>query len=169
MNLIAPVLANGAPADISFRVKFVHSPFVQKKGAPQGTPGEGRTTTCYIAVASPAPINSFSEEGPTKEGQEKVFLTPIAEATSICKGADVNSWSAAYGRKNSLEKALRVLIDREKYTTSHAFVKQGLAGCPFVFTDNTVKAFIKALHDKYPRAWDLACSQSKLTPTVYSK
>lgn len=169
MNLIAPVLANGTPADISFSVKFVHSPFVQKRGAPRGTPGEGRTTTCSIAVASPAPINSFSVEAPAKEGQEKVYLTPIAEATSICMGADANSWSAAYGRKNSLEKALRVLIDREKYTTSHAFVKQGLAGCPFAFTDSTVKAFIKALHGNYPRAWDLACARSKQTPTVYSK
>lgn len=171
MNLTAPVISTGADGkptkvDIAFRVKFVHSPFVQKANAPQGTPGGSRSTTCTIAVVSPDSVNEYSEKFEA-EGKAPVFLTPLVQAESICKGRDVNLFSAAYGRKNSLEKALRVLVDREKYTTEHAFVLEGLEGCPFKFTDETVKAFIKALRERYPRGWDVAAGLSKIAPTVY--
>lgn len=173
MNLTAPVViagqdGNPTKTDVAFRVKFIHSPFVQKAGADQGTPDPKatRSTTCTIAVVSQGPINANSEKFEA-EGKETVFLTPLVEAKSICKGRDVVLFSAAYGRKNSLEKALRVLVDRTKYTTENAHVLEGLEGCPFGFTDETVKAFIKALRERYPRGWDVAANLSKTAPTVY--
>lgn len=171
MKLTAPVIVdnNGEQMklDINFKVNFSYTPFVQKMNAPKGTPGGSRSTTCCISIITPIPINTFSETVTAKEG-DALYLTPMVQAVSICKTCDANQYSAAYGRKNSLEKALRVLIDREKYTTEHAFVLDGFDGCPYKFTDETMKAFIKALRERYPRGWNVAAKLGKSFPTIYN-
>lgn len=171
MNLSAPVTVddNGVPMklDLSFKVSFRYTPFVQKANAPKGTPGGSRSTTCCIYIVTTVPINAQSETVAANDN-DALYLTPMVQAVSICKTCDANLYSAAYGRKNALEKALRVLIDREKYTTEHAFILDGFDGCPYKFTDETMKAFVKALRERYPRGWNVAAKLGKSFPTVYN-
>lgn len=133
---------NGETVAVPFLVRFAHTPAIKDKAS--GIPEKTRVCVATIYTVTDTSANEASEKFSSKMLGDK-FVTPIAEGRSICHVSKGEDYCRAFARQNALEKALRAIINPEKYMNQSAHLLPSAGGCPYKFTAETFNNFISCL------------------------